>query len=62
MSFDLLTQSNQSNYLAVVEICNNAASQAAHQVKPQKKISGMNFPGLRQLVALILTHNLSLTC
>jgi quinol monooxygenase YgiN len=37
MSFDLLTQSNQSNHMTVVEIWNNAASQAAHQVKPQKK-------------------------
>ena len=37
MSFDLLTQSNQSNHMTVVEIWNNAASQAAHQVTPQKK-------------------------
>lgn len=35
--FDVLTQSNRSNHMTVVEMWDGAASQAAHQVNPEKK-------------------------
>lgn len=37
MRFDVLTQSNRSNHMSVVEMWENAGAQAAHQVNPQKK-------------------------
>lgn len=37
MRFDVLTQSNRSNHMSVVEMWNNAAAQANHQINPQKK-------------------------
>ena len=35
--WDVLTQSNRSNHMTVVEIWENASAQAAHQVQPAKK-------------------------
>ena len=37
MRFDVLTQSNRSNHMTVVEMWKNASSQSAHQVTPEKK-------------------------
>ncbi|MDA0238530.1 MAG: antibiotic biosynthesis monooxygenase [Proteobacteria bacterium] len=37
MRFDVLTQSNRSNHMSVVEMWDSAASQAAHQVHADKK-------------------------
>lgn len=37
MRFDILTQSNRANHMSVVEMWDSAASQAAHQVTPEKK-------------------------
>lgn len=35
--FDILTQSNRGNHMTVVEMWDSAASQAAHQITPEKK-------------------------
>lgn len=37
LRFDILTQSNRGNHMTVVEMWDAAASQAAHQVTPEKK-------------------------
>ncbi|MEP0233730.1 antibiotic biosynthesis monooxygenase [Roseibium sp.] len=37
MRFDILTQSNRGNHMSVVEMWDSAASQAAHQITPEKK-------------------------
>lgn len=37
LRFDVLTQSNRANHMTVVEMWENAGSQAAHQANPQKK-------------------------
>lgn len=37
MRFDILTPSNRGNHMSVVEMWDSAASQAAHQITPEKK-------------------------
>ncbi|KIT17582.1 putative quinol monooxygenase [Jannaschia aquimarina] len=37
MRYDVLTQSNRSNHMSVVEMWTDAAAQAAHQMTPEKK-------------------------
>ena len=45
--FDVLTQSNRSNHMTVVEMWDNAKSQAAHQVTPEKKAFRDELSGIK---------------
>ncbi len=47
MRFDVLTQSNRSNHMTVVEMWDTAASQAAHQVTPEKKAFRDELSGIK---------------
>ena len=47
LRFDILTQSNRSNHMSVVEMWDNAKSQAAHQPTPTRKPSVISFPVFR---------------
>lgn len=47
MRFDILTQSNRSNHMTVVEMWDKASSQAAHQLTPAKKAFRDELSGIK---------------
>lgn len=47
LRFDVLTQSNRANHMTVVEMWQDAAAQAAHQVQPDKKAFRDQLAGIK---------------